>query len=222
MIKPDHKRWARSLFNPYIKRLLRKNFSHFYLVNEPVIEDGKGLMVTPNHFSWWDGFFIEFAIRQFTNRLLHIMMLEEQLNRFWFFRKLGAYSINLNNSKSIAESLRYTQEILKNHSNYVVYYPQGAIQPYDLKPVNIKPGLQKIFQDVDINANVIPAAFKIQYGEEPLPDIYARFAKPLEGSAVGHTPDVFKEAFCENIHHLDRSAHKQRYIIDLFNTNKNT
>ena len=33
MIRASHKTWARLFFNPYLDGLIKKNFSHFYLVN---------------------------------------------------------------------------------------------------------------------------------------------------------------------------------------------
>jgi len=217
MIKAEHKVWARLLFNPYINRLLRKNFSHFYLVNKfPEVDSSKGLLITPNHFSWWDGFFIDYIMRQHTQRKLCIMMLEDQLKRYWFFKKLGAYSINPNNARSITESLQYTQEILKDPAHYVVYYPQGTIEPYDKRPVSIKPGLQRIFQNSDIDAVIVPVAFKIQYGETKLPAIFARFEKVMDRSSLENDFEHFKNVFRKNINELDREAHKNEYATNLF------
>ncbi len=217
MIKAEHKRWARILFNTYIRRLLRKNFSHFYLVNKPPeVDADKGLLITPNHFSWWDGFFIDHVMRKYSNRKIHIMMLEEQLKRYWFFRKLGAYSIKLHDSVSIAESMHYTLEILKNPGNYVVFYPQGEIQPYDKRPIIIKPGLQRLMQNSSTEIIILPAAFKIQYGEKHKPDVIARFATPLQGKQIGKNFTIFRDAFIHNIDKLDEAGRNKEYIIDLF------
>lgn len=217
MIQPEHRRWARMLFNPYIKRLLRKNFSHFYLINEPPrIDESEGLIVTPNHFSWWDGFFIDYVMRYYTKKKIHILMLEEQLKRYWFFRKLGAYSIDLNNPKKMIESIRYTQEIVNNPENFVVYYPQGEIRPYDERPLRIKPGLKKVLRGVQQKIMVVPAAFKIQHGNEPKPDVFAHFAPPLQGEQIVNNFEIFIQACAENIGKLDDAGREREYITDLF------
>jgi 1-acyl-sn-glycerol-3-phosphate acyltransferase len=114
MIKADHKYWARALFNSYIKRLLKKHFNSFLLTNNlPDINNHK-LIITPNHFSWWDGFFIDFVNEKLIKRKLHILMLEDQLKRYWFFRKLGAYGFNPSNPKSIIEAVNYTKDVLND------------------------------------------------------------------------------------------------------------
>lgn len=216
MIRAEHKRWARMLFNPYINRLMRKNFSHFYLVSKPPhITESEGLLLTPNHFSWWDGFFIDYVMRRYSSRKLHIMMLEEQLKRFWFFRKLGAYSIKLNDPRSIAETLQYTQQILTDPAHLVIYYPQGEIQPYDKRPLKLKPGLQRVLQNITLPVSVVPAAFKIQYGEEQHPDVYARFADPLPGDKVAGDFGLFETEICKNLDKLDRAAHDKYFFVDL-------
>ena len=59
MIKADHKKWAEFVFDIYLRRLLKKSFYDFRIINElPAFDYSKSIIVTPNHFSWWDGFFI--------------------------------------------------------------------------------------------------------------------------------------------------------------------
>ena len=70
------------------------------------------------------------------------MMLEGQLNRYWFFRYLGCYSIDQNKSKSILETAEYTKQIINDTRNFTVVYPQGKFEIYEKKPVEIKDGLK--------------------------------------------------------------------------------
>ena len=146
MIEAEHNKWARFIFNPYINHLLKTNFSSFYFVNKlPPIDESAGLIVTPNHFSWWDGFIIDFIARKLIRRKIHIMMLEDQLKKYWFFKKVGAYSVNLSNPVSITRTLRYTNDVLKSPQNFVVLYPQGKIQSFNEKNIIVKEGLKHLF-----------------------------------------------------------------------------
>jgi 1-acyl-sn-glycerol-3-phosphate acyltransferase len=115
MLQPQPSKLARMIFNPYEEYLLKKNFSHFYLFgNIPSPDKEKSLLVTPNHFSWWDGFFIDYAVRKLFNRNFYILMLEEQLRKYKFFRKLGAFSIEPKSKKGMLESLLYAGNLLRN------------------------------------------------------------------------------------------------------------
>lgn len=207
MIKANHKRIARILFNPYLKRLLKKNFSGFYLMNSfPKLPVDAALIITPNHFSWWDGFFIDFASRYSIDRDIHILMLEEQLKRFWFFRYLGAYSINENKPKSIIETFQYTSSVLENSSNFVVYYPQGKIQNYDAKPLELREGLRYLIKRSGTNTIIVPAAFKIVYSDNMKPAVFARFGNSIDKGCITESFEHFRDAFMENIRLLDESA----------------
>lgn len=207
MIQAKQSRIARLLFNPYLNHILKRHFSGFCVMNKfPLIGDDEGLLITPNHFSWWDGFFIDFITRRYSQRQIHILMLEEQLKRYWFFRYLGAYSINDNKPKSIVETASYTSTIIQDPHNFVVFYPQGKMEPYDKRPLELKEGLLYFLKKLARKTTVIPAAFKIQYSEEMKPSIYVRFGRPLYHHQILSSFDDFRCEFNENISMLDKSA----------------
>lgn len=217
MIEAEHKYWARSIFNIYIKRELKKYFSNFFLVNEfPVIPDNAGLIITPNHISWWDGFFIDYICRKSSNRKFHIMMLEEQLRKYSFFKKLGAYSIKPESSVSIKETAKYTRRIIEDASNLAVIYPQGEIEPYEKRPLTIKEGLKLFANNSSIELFIMPVGFKIQYYNEKLPAIAARFAEPLSGKDIINDFNLFEQKFVENLHMLSNAAYDKNFIKDIF------
>ena len=86
MIKAEHKYWSRFVFNLYIDNQLKTHFNGFKAINfPPVLDSEKSLIVLPNHFSWWDGFLIDYVNRKLFGRKFHILMLEEQLKKYWFF-----------------------------------------------------------------------------------------------------------------------------------------
>ncbi len=219
MIKSDHKLWARYLFNFYIDRELKNNFDHFYLLNKPpLIEEGKGLIVTPNHFSWWDGFLIDFIHRKyFSSRKFYILMLEDQLKRYWFFRKLGAYSINLFNPKSMVQTIQYTREIVSDEESFVTIYPQGEILPFDIEPFTIKKGLLKFTAGLKKASFVLPIAFKIQFNDQKKPDIYLRFGERINVQDILKDYDTFSRAFINNIQLCSKEAADKKQILNLFN-----
>lgn len=212
MIKSDHNKWAEVIFYIYLKRLLKKSFSDFRVINTlPVIDKSKSLVITPNHFSWWDGFFIYWLNKKLLNKKLHIMMLEEQLKRYWFFKKLGCYSIDLNDNRKIITSLKYTLDLLSNPENLIIIYPQGEINPYEKRPVEIKEGVDYISSKSNIDFQVLPAAFKIHYINERYPIIYARFGNLLSSKIISANKIIFKDKFGSNLDSLDSEFSKSNY-----------
>ncbi|QQS36417.1 MAG: lysophospholipid acyltransferase family protein [Ignavibacteriales bacterium] len=216
MIKADHKKWARFIFDIYITRELKNKFNRFILVNEfPEIEPGSSLLILPNHFSWWDGFFIDYYTKHFIKRKIHLLMLEEQLKRYWFFKKVGAYSINPDNAKSTFESLQYTAEVLNDLDNFVVYYPQGKIEQYEKRPPLFKPGVLKVLENSKLKTNVLPVGFKISYSENKLPDVFVRSGKMISVAPRENSFELIRTEFTNNLSLLDEFSPGEK-SIDLF------
>lgn len=200
MIKADHKKWAEFVFDIYLKGLLKKSYFDFRIINTlPEIDKSKSLIVTPNHFSWWDGFFINWINKKLFSRKLFILMLEEQLKRYWFFKKLGCYSIDLNDNRKTIASLKYTIDLLLKSNNIITIYPQGEIQAYDEKQIALKEGIDFIAKKSTVDFQILPIAIKIHYTNERLPIVCARFGKLLNSKDVAVNPQIFKDEFVHNL-----------------------
>lgn len=216
MIKAHHSVLARSIFNPYLERLLKKNFTNFFLLNSfPEIESTHSLIITPNHFSWWDGFFIDYFIRKLTNRKIHIMMLEDQLKRYWFFRFVGAYSINQSNSKSIIQTINYTKEVLADKNNVAVIYPQGKFEIYEKRPLELKHGLQLFTRNITSETSILIVNFKIQYFDKKKPAILVRIGKLLKAEDINKDFSIYENAFYHNLKMLDEESLLPDFSDDL-------
>lgn len=212
MIKADHKKWAEFVFDTYLNRLLKKSFYDFRIINQlPNIDPSKSLVMAPNHFSWWDGFFVYWLNKKVLNKKLYVMMLEDQLKRYWFFKKLGCYSIDLNDSKKMITSLKYTLDLIQNADNAITMYPQGEIQSYEQRPIQLKDGIDFIAKKSKINFQIIPIAFKIHYTNERLPIIYTRFGKLLNSIDVAVNPQIFKDQFTSNLDFINSECLTSKY-----------
>ncbi|MGE5812412.1 MAG: lysophospholipid acyltransferase family protein [Ignavibacteria bacterium] len=216
MIEVKNNYLARIIFDFYIDRLLRKNFSHFYLLNNfPALKSQNSVVLTPNHFSWWDGFLIDWILKKETKHQIKIMMLEEQLKRFWFFNYLGAYSIEPKNPASIKETVLYTRSLINKKGNGIVIYPQGEIEPYEKRPLQLKEGLKLILKP-ETDAFVIPVGFKIHFMKEKLPSVLCRLGEPLHANTIVNDFSLFKESFNCNMNLLDESISDLIFVKDYF------
>lgn len=217
MIKADHKNWARFIFNIYINNMLKKSFTNYYLINSyPDTDKNSGIILTPNHISWWDGFFIDYIVKLFSARKMYIMMLEEQLKRFWFFQKLGAYSINPGNTSSLLSVTRYTRELLKNQNNIVIIYPQGTIESFEKRPLNIKNGLRLFIENHPAELVVVPVAFKIQYFNKKKPAVIARFGNSLKAKEICSNYQLYINEFYYNLDELNKAVFEEKFHRDSF------
>jgi hypothetical protein len=168
----------------------------------PEVDNSAGLIVTPNHFSWWDGFIVDFISRKLIKRKIHVMMLEEQLNKYWFFKKVGAYSIDTANPVSMVKTLQYTVDIARSPENFVVLFPQGEIQSLNGNSISIKEGLKILLDKVNFELFVLPMAVKIEYGNKKNPDIIVRFGRLLKGTEIKSDFGLFAGEFTGNLESL--------------------
>lgn len=213
MIKADHKKWAEFAFDIYLKRLLRKSYLDFRIINNlPKIDNSKGLILTPNHFSWWDGFFVYWLNKKVLNKKLYVMMLEEQLKKYWFFKKLGCYSVDLTDNRKMIASLKYTMELILYLDNAITIYPQGEIQYYEQRPVKLRDGIDFLSKKSSTEFQILPIAFKIHCTNERLPIVYARFGKLLSSKDVAANPQIFKDEFIRNINLIDSECSTTNFI----------
>ena len=219
MIKASHKKWARFLFNPYCDWLLKRNFSQFLRVNNyPHLSPELPLIITPNHISWWDGFFIDYLARRFINRRGFILMLEEQLSRYWFFQNLGAFSIDPTHLKKITETVQYVHNVLHDNKNFVILYPQGEIEPYEMRPLALKRGLT-LFLKATSEVQVLLVAFKIQYYNQKRPSLLVKFGETLSGIAITADFKNYEDHFYDNLDSLSCAAFNKSWEEDLFGNN---
>jgi len=181
MIPADHKKWAEWVFKLYLDKIFSSSFNSIRLYGEiPIIKDNMPLLLIPNHSSWWDGFFTFTLNRLFLNRKFHIMMLEDQLKRYWFFQKLGAFSINRENPSSMIRTFRYCVEIMTENPNSMLnIYPQGELTPLVASKMHFKKGLERIIKMYEKELIVLPVAMNIISFDHRYPDVAFKFGEPL-------------------------------------------
>jgi hypothetical protein len=217
MIKAKHKRWARLMLDIYLGYIFKRSFSNFYLVNlPPEIPSDKSLVVTPNHISWWDGFFIDRVSKVVFTKKIHLMMLESSLKKFWFFRKVGAFSINPDNNVSVVETFRYTRKLLEHTNNLVITYPQGEIEPFEQRPLSLKSGVINLLKPLSDKSVLMPVGFKIEYYDQKRPAVYSRFGNLLNIDDVIKNEEIYKNEFMNNLELLSKAAREKKYVRDLF------
>ena len=128
------------------------------------------MLMLGNHISWWDGFLAQYVNIELFNRKLHIMMLEEQLEKRMFLNKTGAYSIK-KGDRSAVESLRYSSDLLKDPNNLVILFPQGKIHSMFDFPVTFEKGWHRIVTNLEGPVQVVFFITLIDYFSSSKPQL---------------------------------------------------
>jgi hypothetical protein len=142
MIKARHNPLVYRFFQAYARFRIRSNF-HTTVVKGDLKLSGKAVLLLSNHISWWDGFWALYLNQKYFQKRFHFMMDEDELRKRWLFSLSGGYSIR-RNSRSLFESLHYTEELLKKNENMVVIYPQGKLFSSHTPYVQFKKGIERL------------------------------------------------------------------------------
>ena len=177
MIRAQHRLWADIIFQPYLTGLFKRHFHEIQLLGTlPEIPDDLPVLLLPNHSTWWDGFFVYLLNKRIFRRTAYLMMLEKQLTKYKFFRKIGAYSIEPENRRSVIESLEYTVELLNREMPLVSVFPQGELLPWHTRPLDYKRGVEWILQKYGNPVTVLPLAIRAEFLGEQRPSAFFLFA----------------------------------------------
>jgi 1-acyl-sn-glycerol-3-phosphate acyltransferase len=182
MLKATHKNWADYIFLRYLKHLFKRHFATFNLIgNVPDIPKEYPLIILPNHNTWWDGFFIYDLNKRFFQRHLYMMMLEDQLRKYPFFRYLGAYGIIPDNPDDVRKSIAYTVKLIESHSSadvMVCIFPQGELVSWYQKPLHYQRGVELIVQRLKIPVIMLPLMIRVEHIKEQYPHVFFKIGKP--------------------------------------------
>lgn len=207
MIKPAHNALYERFFNAYFNYILRRNFREIRIEGD-FVPDNRTILLVPNHFSWWDGFFAWKLNTILLHKKFYLMMLESELSRHRFFAKLGAFSI-APTSKGMLESLRYATEVIKQPNNLLVFYPQGKLYSQHHMALEFQKGIERIVEQSD-NFRLLMCANLIDYYAYPKPSltIYIQEYERLQDFSLTQFQLTYNLFLKQSIHKQDK-IHRQ-------------
>ena len=123
-----------------------------------------------NHHSWWDGL-IPFLLNEFhLHQQARAMMEEKQMRKYPFFKKIGAFSVDLEQPRSSIPALRYAVSSMKRDNASLFIYPQGEIT-HAGAPLEFKKGLAWIFQQLP-ECDFVPVGIHIHTIRSDKPELH--------------------------------------------------
>ncbi|MDD4108623.1 MAG: lysophospholipid acyltransferase family protein [Prolixibacteraceae bacterium] len=173
MITASHHWFLYPFFEWYGDIRISNHFKKIHITGN-IADRDLPFLIIPNHFSWWDGFFISYLNRRIFHKKFHVMMLEQQLRTHSYFRKTGAFSIE-SSPKDIIKSMCYAAEILQNPENLLTFFPQGQFESSYQQPLHFKKGISWLLNNLRNEVRVIFAANLTEYFESPKPHLFIYF-----------------------------------------------
>ena len=119
--------WSGRAFRWFVDRILNRHFERILIEPQGPIPCGP-LLVLANHVGWWDAFLVHRINQVLFRHRYHVLMLEPELSKQPFFRRMGAFSWHRGDRAEALKGVGYAAGLLTDPSNLVLIFPQGEIR----------------------------------------------------------------------------------------------
>ncbi len=138
------------------------------------------LLLAANHVSWWD----PFTLREVQRALrpaapFHTVMLESELARRPFFRRLGVVGLDPASPASLRGCIRQLRRLLDERPDATVcFFPQGRIWPSFKRPLAFRPGITLLAREL-APLIVLPVGLHVEPLNATRPTVFASAGPPI-------------------------------------------
>ncbi|MCC5941893.1 MAG: lysophospholipid acyltransferase family protein [Balneolaceae bacterium] len=164
-----------------------------------------------NHSSWWDGL-IPFLLNQKVFRQnARAMMEDKQMRQHSFFKKIGAFSVNLENPRAVIKSLRYAVESFERPESSLFIYPEGEIVPFSSEKPSFKKGVAWIAQKCP-EVDVVPIGIYIHTAKADKPELFIMVGEKLQFDSTSEGTELnifFEEKLGDLLKNLVKESHSK-------------
>jgi 1-acyl-sn-glycerol-3-phosphate acyltransferase len=167
------------LVKHYVARKVRRSFRGVW-VRGPLPSAENGLIAYLNHSSFWDGF-IAHQLGQQGGWDGYAMMEEENMAKYPFHARLGAFSIRRGDSRSALETMRYAKTLLRRPNSVVVIFPQGEIRS-GVALGRFSRGVEVLARSAGVKS--VAMAVRYAFFEHEFPDVLIDIGTPHEPADI--------------------------------------
>lgn len=178
-IPAQESRWFIFIFDLYMRTLFWRRFQNVWVYQNYQPTETSKTIYYLNHTSWWDGLIPLLLNRKLFRQNARAMMEDKQMQEHGLFKRIGAFSVNLENPRSAVRSLRYAVESLKRPNSSLFIYPEGKIVPFSTGKPDFKKGLGWIVSQCP-GVDLVPVGIYIDYTESDKPELFLKIGNALE------------------------------------------
>lgn len=132
------------------------------------------VLVVSNHTSWWDPIVIQLLCHRILDADGFALMDAKNLRRLPFFRKVGAFGVDLDDPADGARAMRHAVKLLDRPGRLVWIFPQGREAPLGIRPLGFRRGSAEIGR-LAKRVAVLPCAIRYSFGSEERPALHVAF-----------------------------------------------
>ncbi len=181
MIPANKGRLFDAVFAGHAERRLRRTFARARIQGLGVAaaaRDRAPLLLVSNHVSWWDPLVALWLSRRVLHLDGHALMDAANLRRLPFFRRVGAFGVDLTDPRDGARALRYGARLLDRPGRMVWVFPEGRERPGGGRPLPFLPGAAAMAR-LAPDAVVLPVGLAYVFAGTERPDLYVSVGAAL-------------------------------------------
>ncbi|MEX2574916.1 MAG: lysophospholipid acyltransferase family protein [Balneolaceae bacterium] len=164
---------------PYVKCLFRTRFRQVWLKQKYIPGRTSRTLYFLNHSSWWDGL-IPFLLNRYLFRQhARFMMQDRQMNHYRYFRRAGAFSVNLDTPAGSFKPLRYALESMKRDCASLYVFPEGKITPFTTAKPCFRNGLPWLCRQLP-GVDTVPVGIYIHSMCHSRPELHIQIGDPVD------------------------------------------
>jgi 1-acyl-sn-glycerol-3-phosphate acyltransferase len=182
MIPASKSRMMETAFARANRAMLRRAFNAVLLKGRDHVEAldrTRPIVGFGNHSCWWDGL-IEFFLSRTTFGFDAFLMMDEtQLERYRFFKWIGAFSVDRMSPRGAVRSIEYAARLFDRPNRILWIYPQGVMRPNDSRPLAFEQGVARIARALP-GVQLLPVVHRYEFLREQRPDALVSFGPAVE------------------------------------------
>ena len=148
------------------------------------VPSGPGpLVLFANHPSWWDGeVFAWLSTTVFAERRCFVPIEAAMLERYRFFRKLGAFAVAPGYAGASA-FLAVGEAVLGLPNGLLLVNAEGRFRDARERPLQVAAGLTHLAKRAP-DACFVPLAIEVVFWDERRPNLLLRYGRPIDAGAL--------------------------------------
>jgi len=201
--------WFIALFERYVRLLFWRRFKRVWVHEGYRPTKESKTIYYLNHSSWWDGLIPLLLNQKLFRQNARAMMEDKQMRQHSFFKRIGAFSVNLENPRAVIRSLRYAVDSFERPNSSLFIYPEGAIVPFSTNKPSFKKGLAWIAQKSP-EADVVPIGVYIHIAAYDKPELFLKVGEQLSFDNSDNHEELnhfFEKKLGELLEDLVKEAH---------------
>lgn len=139
------------------------------------------LLVVSNHTAWHDPLVV-LALASALEVDAYAMMDAKNLAKLPFFRRVGAFGVDLASARDGARAIRYAASLLDRAGRAVWIFPQGETRPVTDTLV-LRGGAARVAR-LAASARVVPMAVRYEHADQERASIWVSLGEPLATPTV--------------------------------------